>query len=82
MDEIYVMRVTDLRTGKLIQLADVRLCIDTIDTVSFADRNGDGFPDLRIERPVHCRDSVQDGKTWKMRIIFCGILIKAGFISA
>ena len=62
MDEIYVMRVTDLRTGKLIQLADVRLCIDTIDTVSFADRNGDGFPDLRIERPVHCRDSVQDGK--------------------
>ncbi len=64
-DETYVMRVTDLQTGRLIQIADVILCIDSIDTVSFVDKNGDGFPDLKIERPVHFRDSVQNREAYE-----------------
>lgn len=64
-DETYVMRVTDLQTGRLIQIADVTLCIDSIDTVSFVDKNRDGFPDLKIERPVHFRDSAEDRKAYE-----------------
>jgi len=64
-DENYVMRVTDLQTGRLIQIADANLCINSLDTVNFQDVNGDGYPDMIITRPVHFRDSEQDGEAFE-----------------
>lgn len=52
-EESYLMRVTDLRTGGLIQIENVNLCIEATDTVTFQDLNGDGFPDMKIDKPVH-----------------------------
>lgn len=52
-EESYLMRVTDLRTGRLIQIENVNLCIEATDTVTFKDLDGDGFPDMKIDRPVH-----------------------------
>lgn len=64
-EETYKLRVTDLQTGSLIQFADVKLCINSLDTVTFQDANGDGFPDMIITKPVHFRASRQDREAYE-----------------
>ena len=53
MDEEYNMTVTDKETGQVLQENTVKLSIELPDTVYFADLNGDGLKDIRIDRPVH-----------------------------
>lgn len=53
MDEPYRMELRSMEDNSLIQSADVNLCIERTDTVSFEDVDGDGYLEMNIVYPSH-----------------------------
>lgn len=52
-DYPYKMEVSDAESGELLQVEEVRLCVDAIDTLRFEDMDKDGYLDMHIVYPEH-----------------------------
>lgn len=59
MDEKYCMEVRNTQDGSIVQVDEVKLCIERTDTVSFEDLDGDGCLEMRIVYHSHGLD--EDG---------------------
>lgn len=53
MSEPYEMRVTDQDTGELLQEMVVEMSIEVPDMITFADYDGDGYLDMKVDMPTH-----------------------------
>lgn len=49
--ETYIMEIVNAENGELIHGDEVELCIDTLDTISFEDLNGDKYLDIILSYP-------------------------------
>ena len=58
-DEKYCMEVRNAQDGSIVQVDEVKLCIERTDTVSFEDLDGDGCLEMRIVYHSHGLD--EDG---------------------
>ena len=52
-DYLYAMEVSEAESGKVLQNAEVMMCVDTVDTLRFEDLDKDGFLDMHIVYPDH-----------------------------